>query len=186
MDKIVYKLVYNRKKRLNRQGVALVQIEAYLARKKKYFSTQVYLKPTQWDARRAMVKRHPNADDLNHLMHRQMERMEKTELELRRRFNYPPFSHMAVLTVRSVQEELARFGIESLHRRLEQALPPTVQLSPPIPSPIAKSYGQYRYQCTLCAPGARVIAEIGSREIQAMGFGEDIIATLDIDAYTFS
>ena len=84
MDKIVYKLVYNRKKRLNRQGVALVQIEAYLARKKKYFSTQVYLKPTQWDARRAMVKRHPNADDLNHLMHRQMERMEKTELELRR------------------------------------------------------------------------------------------------------
>ena len=84
MDKIVYKLVYNRKKRLNRQGMALVQIEAYLARKKKYFSTQVYLKPTQWDARRAMVKRHPNADDLNHLMHRQMERMEKTELELRR------------------------------------------------------------------------------------------------------
>ena len=110
----------------------------------------------------------------------------EAELELRRRFNYPPFSHMAVLTVRSVQEELARFGIESLHRRLEQALPPTVQLSPPIPSPIAKSYGQYRYQCTLCAPGARVIAEIGSREIQAMGFGEDIIATLDIDAYTFS
>ena len=30
MNKIVYKLVYNRKKRLNKQGLALVQVEAYL------------------------------------------------------------------------------------------------------------------------------------------------------------
>ncbi len=110
----------------------------------------------------------------------------ESELALRRQFGYPPFSHMAVLTVRSATEDLARLGIETLHRRLSDALPANVNLSPPIPSPIAKSYGQYRFQCTLSAPSARPIATVCSREIAAMNFGEDIIATLDIDAYTFS
>ena len=45
MNKIIYNLVYNRKKCLNKKGMALVQVEAYLGRKKKYFSTKVYLKP---------------------------------------------------------------------------------------------------------------------------------------------
>ena len=35
MNKIIYSLVYNRKKSLNKRGVALVQVEAYLNRKKK-------------------------------------------------------------------------------------------------------------------------------------------------------
>lgn len=43
MNKIIYNLVYNRKKCLNKKGMALVQVEAYLGRKKKYFSTKVYM-----------------------------------------------------------------------------------------------------------------------------------------------
>ena len=56
MEKISYNLVFNRKKRLNKRGMALVQVEAYLNRKKMYFSTKIYLKPEQWDAKRKMVK----------------------------------------------------------------------------------------------------------------------------------
>lgn len=37
MSKIVYKLVYNRKKCLNKRGMAVVQVEAYLDRKKSTF-----------------------------------------------------------------------------------------------------------------------------------------------------
>ena len=83
MDKIVYKLVFNRKKDLNRQGMALVQVEAYLMRRKKYFSTHVYLRPKQWDARRQRVKLHPNADGLNRWLHGQLAEMERQELALR-------------------------------------------------------------------------------------------------------
>ena len=61
MNKIIYNLVYNRKKCLNKKGMALVQVEAYLGRKKKYFSTKVYLKPEQWDNKKLIVKNHPNA-----------------------------------------------------------------------------------------------------------------------------
>ena len=41
MKKINYRLVYNRKKSLNSEGKALVQVEAYLESKKIYFSTHV-------------------------------------------------------------------------------------------------------------------------------------------------
>lgn len=37
MKKICYRPVYNRKKRLNAQGEALVQVEAYLGGKKSIF-----------------------------------------------------------------------------------------------------------------------------------------------------
>lgn len=82
MSKIIYNLVYNRKKCLNKKGMALVQVEAYLDRKKKYFSTKVYLRPEQWDAKKLIVRNHPNADALNRLIYEYMSMIEKRELEL--------------------------------------------------------------------------------------------------------
>lgn len=82
MNKIVYKLVYNRKKVLNRKGEALVQVEAYLNRRKKYFSTHIYLKPEQWDIRKELVRKHPNAEALNRLLYAFMANIEKKELQL--------------------------------------------------------------------------------------------------------
>lgn len=82
MEKIIYNLVYNRKNTLNKKGMALVQIEAYLNRKKKYFSTRVYLKPDQWDAKRRRVRNHPNAEALNRMIYEYMAEIEKKELTL--------------------------------------------------------------------------------------------------------
>lgn len=80
MNKIIYSLVYNRKKCLNKRGMALVQVEAYLDRKKKYFSTKVYLKPEQWDAKKLVVKNHPNADALNRLIYEFVAAIEKKRI----------------------------------------------------------------------------------------------------------
>ena len=82
MNKIIYKLSYNRKGCLNRGGKALVQIEAYLNKQRKYFSTRIYLKPEQWDARKSIVRKHPNAEALNRLLHEQLAQIEGKELEL--------------------------------------------------------------------------------------------------------
>ena len=82
MEKISYNLVFNRKKRLNKRGMALVQVEAYLNRKKMYFSTKIYLKPEQWDAKRKMVKNHPNANVLNRMLYENIAAIEQTELVL--------------------------------------------------------------------------------------------------------
>lgn len=82
MDKIVYRLVFNRRKRLNKDGRALVQLEAYQHNRKKYFSTHIYLRPEQWDSRRMGVKRHPNEHFLNQWLRDYVARIEKMELEL--------------------------------------------------------------------------------------------------------
>lgn len=82
MEKISYNLVFNRKKRLNKRGMALVQVEAYLNRKKMYFSTKIYLKPEQWDTKRKMVKNHPNANVLNRMLYENIAAIEQTELGL--------------------------------------------------------------------------------------------------------
>lgn len=82
MEKISYNLVFNRKKKLNKKGLALVQIEAYLNKKKMYFSSKIYLKPEQWDAKRKMVKNHPNANVLNRMLYENIASIEHTELGL--------------------------------------------------------------------------------------------------------
>ena len=92
---------------------------------------------------------------------------------------------MAVLTVRSPKEDLADFSINTLYKRLLQVLPQQVFISEPMPAPIAKAYGQFRYQCTLKSQSARAIADAVSREIRQLYAGEDVIFTLDIDAYSF-
>lgn len=84
MEKVIYNLVFNRKKRLNAEGKALIQVEAYLNKRKRYFSTKVYVRPCQWDNKRRSIKNHPNMDALNlHLQNYVME-LERDELEKRR------------------------------------------------------------------------------------------------------
>lgn len=68
MEKIRYRLVYNRKKCLNKQGFALVQVEALLNRRKAYFSTKIYLRPENWDIRTAQIVNHPQSVELNAML----------------------------------------------------------------------------------------------------------------------
>ena len=85
MQKIRYRLVYNRKKHLNRQGTALVQIEASLNQRKVYFRTNLYLKPEHWDSRRSQVYNHPQADDLNTMLYEFILQLQEIELSLWKR-----------------------------------------------------------------------------------------------------
>ncbi|WP_293665747.1 site-specific integrase [uncultured Parabacteroides sp.] len=82
MEKVIYNLVFNRKKRLNAEGKALIQIEAYLNRQKKYFSTKIYVKPSQWDSKRRVVRNHPNMDELNQYIEDYIAYLERIELDM--------------------------------------------------------------------------------------------------------
>ncbi len=54
-------IVYNRKKQLTKQGTALIQIVVTLNGKRKYFTTNIYVAPDQWNERQKKIKNHPNA-----------------------------------------------------------------------------------------------------------------------------
>ena len=85
MDKIKYRLVYNRKKQLNKQGTALVQVEASLNQRKIYFKTNIYLKPEHWDKCTAQVCNHPQANDLNSMLFEFVLHLQGIELSLWKR-----------------------------------------------------------------------------------------------------
>lgn len=80
MRKIRYRLVYNRKKQLNRQGTALVQVEAKLNQRNIYFATNVYLKPEHWDKNTAQVVNHPQSMDLNAMLFEYIIHLQSLEL----------------------------------------------------------------------------------------------------------
>lgn len=82
MNKISYQIVYNRKKRLNAEGKALLQVEAYLKGKRIYFSTNIYLTPKQWDNKKKMIKSHVAAGSLNYYLREFITKLELRELEL--------------------------------------------------------------------------------------------------------
>ena len=75
-------MVYNRKNRLNARGEALVQIEALHYGKRCYFSTHIYLRPSQWNERKRRVVLHPLAKELNWKLREQLLEIERIEMTL--------------------------------------------------------------------------------------------------------
>jgi integrase len=45
---VTYRIIHNRKNKLNKRGEALIQIEAYQNGKRRYFSTMLYVKPSEF------------------------------------------------------------------------------------------------------------------------------------------
>lgn len=85
MDKIRYRLVYNRQNTLNKQGTALVQVEAYLNQRKIYLKTNVYLLPGCWDRNSAQIINHPQAEELNTMLYEYILYLQGIELNLWKR-----------------------------------------------------------------------------------------------------
>ncbi len=81
MLKIKYRKVYNRKNKLNRQGEALVQVEAYLDKRKIYFSTHIYVAPECWNREKSQIVNHPHRDELNGMIHEFILKLQWKELE---------------------------------------------------------------------------------------------------------
>ncbi|HWB61792.1 MAG TPA: primosomal protein N', partial [Chthoniobacteraceae bacterium] len=105
------------------------------------------------------------------------------EIEFRKKGEWPPFSHMVLITLRSPHERKADFSATTLARRLREDLPEGVILSEPVPAPLAKSHGNFRFHLTL---RTRAILKL-SRHLRAvldkLTFPEEVIVTVDVDPY---
>ncbi len=79
LNKISYKLVFNRSRRLNQRGEGLIQIECCQQKRRIYFSTHVYVKPENF--KHGSVIETPNADSLNYVLYQMIQEVELVELE---------------------------------------------------------------------------------------------------------
>ena len=87
MEKIRYRLVYNRKKR-----TALVQVEALLNQRKVYFKTNVYLRPENWNKNTAQVCNHQQENDLNAMLYEFIIHLQSIEISFWKRGISPTLS----------------------------------------------------------------------------------------------
>ena len=85
MNKIHFRLVYNRKKTLNKEGKALIQVEIYQNRRKVYMSTGIYVNPQHWDSHRCKITLHPHAEELNRMLEEFILKLQWEELRLWKR-----------------------------------------------------------------------------------------------------
>ena len=122
IEKIRYRLVYNRKKQLNKQGAALVQIEAYLNGRKIYLNTNVYLRPEEWDHDTSQVVDHPQANDLNAMLYEKILELQQAEIAYWRKGVSPSLLDLKNAVKHHVTADItflnfARNSVEQSNRR---------------------------------------------------------------------
>jgi len=110
------------------------------------------------------------------------------ELEFRRKTNFPPFSHMVLITLRSESESHAAFSADTLTRRVREALesgdlPADTVISNPAPAPIEKSHGQYRFHLMLRTARITRLSKSLFAILEKLTFPEEVIVTVDVDAF---
>lgn len=74
---IKYKLIYNRKNKLKKDGTALIQLEFYEDRTRKYISTEIGITPKFWDEKTSrVISSHPRAEEYNLILHDLIQKIE--------------------------------------------------------------------------------------------------------------
>ncbi len=123
----------------------------------------------------------PHSPAVQFARHNDFEGFAQQELDQRRAFRYPPFTHVVIVASRGKHEARAEFALQTLHRRLLVDLPEEVIMGEPAPCAMAKAHGQFRYQLLLRTPKIRPLCRHLRQVIEATGLPEDVIVTWDVD-----
>jgi len=125
----------------------------------------------------------PFSPSIQHARHHDFDGFWEQEIEFRRQWDYPPFTHMVLIIIRSTHQQRAGFSAETLHRRLKEGLPAGVTLSEPAPAPLEKSHGSYRYHLMLRTRSILRLSRHLRGVLDKLTFPDDVFVTVDVDAY---
>ena len=125
----------------------------------------------------------PFAPSIQFARHHDFAGFWQQEIEFREKFDWPPFSHMVLITIRSPHETKAEFSAETLARKLKDSLPKGVILSEPAPAPLAKSHGNYRFHLMLRTRAVVKLSRHLRDLLDKLTFPEEVIVTVDVDPY---
>ena len=103
------------------------------------------------------------------------------ELEMRRNFGHPPYSHIVLLTVRADTAQKAEFVARTLSHQLAAAVPPSVMVSPAAPAPLARVRGMYRYQVVARGRQIRALTKAIKGTMDAIKLPKDTHIVVDVD-----
>ncbi|WP_395738277.1 primosomal protein N' [Prosthecobacter sp.] len=123
----------------------------------------------------------PHSPAVQFSRHNDFEGFAQQELEQRRAFHYPPYTHVVILASRGKHQAMAEFALQTLHRRLMEGLAEDVLMGEPAPCAMAKAHGQFRFQLLLRTAKIRPLCRHIQQVMQATSLPEDVIVTWDVD-----
>jgi primosomal protein N' (replication factor Y) len=132
------------------------------------------------------------------------------ELEFREQLKYPPFSRVALLTLKGRNEDKVKFSADHVKREVEKLLsadgaavpasrgdtlnfgepdraaPPDeiikdLQLSGPAPAPLLRMEGFYRYQIMLRTRAMSRLSRSLARMVESLSLPDEVTLAVDID-----
>ncbi len=105
------------------------------------------------------------------------------EIDFRRQWDYPPFTHLTLVSIRSEHQARAELSAQTLARRLAEGLPAGVILGEAAPAPLEKSHGQFRYHLMLRTKSVLRLSRHLKAVLEKLPFPEDVHVSIDVDAY---
>ena len=110
------------------------------------------------------------------------------ELEFRKQLNYPPFSRVALLTLKGRSEDKVKFSAEHLKRELDKLKIELKDLiiSGPAAAPLARAESFYRYQIMLRTRAMSRLSQALAKITETISFPDDVTLAVDIDPVNLS
>lgn len=104
------------------------------------------------------------------------------EIEFRRELKYPPFSHLACITLKGPSEEQVSFAASAVRREMRKSLPERVHVSDPAPAPLMKAMGMYRYQVMLKSAAVKTVTPVLRDTLANLKLPPKVSVSVDVDA----
>jgi primosomal protein N' (replication factor Y) len=103
------------------------------------------------------------------------------EIEFRQQLKYPPFSRIAMLTLKGRNEEKVKFSADHLKREVEKLQFPGLVMAGPAPAPLLRAETFYRYQIMLRTERMSPLSAQLARLTQTLSLPDGISLAVDID-----
>jgi primosomal protein N' (replication factor Y) len=103
------------------------------------------------------------------------------EMEFRQQLKYPPFSRIAMLTLKGRNEEKVKFSADHLKRDVEKLQFPGLVIAGPAPAPLLRAETFYRYQIMLRTERMTSLSAQLARLTQTLSLPDDVALAVDID-----
>jgi primosomal protein N' (replication factor Y) len=107
----------------------------------------------------------------------------EAEVEFREQLKYPPFSRIALLTLKGRNEDKVKFSAEHIRKELDAKVGswPGMVIAGPAPAPLVRAESFFRYQIMIRYRAMSRLSQVLSAMEASLNLPEDVHLVMDVD-----
>jgi len=125
----------------------------------------------------------PFSPSIQFARHHDFEGFWDQEISFRQEWDYPPFTHMVLLSVRSPHQARGELSAQTLAKSIAEGAPAGLFIGEPASAPLEKSHGEFRFQLVLRTRTVQRLSRHLRAVLDKLKFPEDVRVSVDVDAY---